>query len=228
MSLYEMVLRGSYAGQEVVNRWNYLSSGSLGTVTGSFGLISAAGFIADGIPPEYPADGLFIAIGELQVPSSLYIEVIAKNVYDPTDFYTLPLPSTSHGTNSGQGMSPINAYGLRSTQVRTDIRRGTKRFVGVNETDSEELGVLSSGALELLQHVADVMSASLGYDDEGSSLTFAPCIVGKKKYTTPSGKTAYEYYPTEAEQLTHLAVGITWQPYTQVRSQVSRQYGKGK
>lgn len=228
MSLYELTLEGEYAGQQTINRWNYLSSGSLGSVTGSFGLVFAAGFIPDGTPPAYNPDGLYAAIGALQVPSQKYIQVIAKNLYDPTDFYALPLPSNAAGTNNGEGMSPINAYGLRSTLVRLDVRRGTKRFCGVNEADSGSLGELTNGALELLDHVAMVMGETLLYGDEGSSLSFAPCILGKQKYTTPRGKTAYKKYATEALQLEHLAVGIGWQSYKEVRSQTSRQYKHGK
>lgn len=71
------------------------------------------------------------------------------------------------------------------------------------------------------------MSATLTYDDSGNTLTFTPCIAQKEEYTTPRGKKAYKYYPTEVAQAAHLASGIAWSYYPQTRTQGSRQYGRG-
>jgi hypothetical protein len=71
------------------------------------------------------------------------------------------------------------------------------------------------------------MSASIGYPTVSPEVTFTPVIVGKQQYTTPSGNTAYRYYPTLTEQNLHLASNPVWEPYTTVRTQTSRQYGRG-
>jgi hypothetical protein len=46
MPLYEVVLEQRYYNQQVVNRWNYVGSGTPASVTGSFALLSALGFIS--------------------------------------------------------------------------------------------------------------------------------------------------------------------------------------
>lgn len=227
MSLYEVVLTQQYANQQCINRWNYQSSGTVGTVLGAFGLVYAFGAIPDGTPPAYNEDSLLWKITLLQSVGNFYISILAKNIYDPTDFYDLPFPPLFQGQNTGESQSPVDAYGVRSSRVRTDIDRGTKRFSGVSESDVGSQGVLTSGGQAKVQAVADAMSATLTYTDEGSSLSFAPCIVKKEKYTTPRGNTAYRYYPTYTEQAAHLAVGVSWSIYTTVRSQTSRQYGRG-
>jgi hypothetical protein len=75
------------------------------------------------------------------------------------------------------------------------------------------------------------MGAIITYDDEGNTISFAPAIVGKEKYTPDPLKPdryAYRYYPTLAEQMEHVAQGFNWDVYNQVRTQVSRQYGRGR
>ena len=69
------------------------------------------------------------------------------------------------------------------------------------------------------------------YDDEGNTLTFTPIVCKKQKYAVPDSdpvRYAYRYFPTEAEQMDEIAEGVTWQAYTQTRSQTSRQYGRGQ
>jgi len=111
--------------------------------------------------------------------------------------------------------------------VRLDIDRGTKRFVGVPETAVLSGGVIGAAFYAELVQTAEAMSAILSYNDEGNTVTFAPCIVHKEEYTTPRGRKAYRYYPALSEQLSNIATGIVWQPYTTVRTQNSRQYGRG-
>jgi len=56
MALYEVVVEQSYAGQQCINRFNYVSSGTPSGVTGSFGLIAALGLLLEGEPVGFPAD----------------------------------------------------------------------------------------------------------------------------------------------------------------------------
>jgi hypothetical protein len=72
------------------------------------------------------------------------------------------------------------------------------------------------------------MSATLTYDDEGNTLSFQPCVVGREWREGNTGKFAYRYYETESEQLENVATSVTWQPYSTVRTQVYRQYGRGR
>lgn len=223
MPVYEVSLFSTYNGQNCLNRFNYISSGIPSSVSGSFGLTFALGLAV-------PAAGnnLFRKIKDMLSQNVLFVAYKVANLYDPEDFNSAPFGSAQPGAQTGESLSPVMAYGFRSNQVTTAIARGTKRFVGVPENDSGPNGIVTGPALSgLLQPVANLMGETLTYDDEGNTLTYTPCVLGRQEYTTPSGKVAYRKWPTEAEQLAHAAIGVDWEPYNSVRSQVSRQYGRG-
>jgi len=226
--IYEITVEGDYFGQQCVNRWNYVSSGVAVGVTGSAALLQAFGLVpTSGIFPS----GTIAHLWQFLVGNVFtYKQAIVKAIREaPTDFIDFAYAAGVAGQEAGgQDMSPINAYGFFTNRVRTDVARATKRFAGVSENRVDDGGYLNTGAISQLNALAAAMSADLSYTDGGSSLTFKPVVCGKFMYTTPPEKKAYKYYDTIAEQLDHTAVGITWQPYTQVRSQVSRQYGHGR
>jgi len=224
--LYEVTLVGNMGNiTEVVNVFNY--QGDVNGVAGG----DAAGLVnAMGLEPTagtFPADTVGAALQALVSNTVQWRQCICRNVYDPTDFIDLPYVPVATGSGSGEVLSPINAFGLRSNRTRLDISRGYKRFPGVLESQVATLGDLTSGAVTALTLVATQMGESLTFTDGTLTDTFLPVIVKKEKYTTGSGKTAYKYYASEAVQLTKLAVGIVWEIYPQVRSQVSRQVGRG-
>lgn len=227
MPLYEVVLEQQYYNQQVVNRWNYVGSGTPASVTGSFALLSALGFISTtDLLPDSTVGG---EIQRLQVGQVTFVQATARAIYIDADFYGNPFFSGTVGQTSisGEGLSPTSAFGFRSSRVVQSIGRGFKRFVGVSEGAVDGGGVMSSAALTQMGQLVTAMNAALTYDDEGNTLTFTPCIAQKEKYTTPLGNDAYRYYPTEILQAPHNAVGIRWEAYTTQRTQNSRQYGKG-
>lgn len=235
MAILEVTLSGTYFNQQTITRWNYVSSGTPAAVSLSFALAAAFGGIYDlvAIPPAYPADTPLGRIAANMGNEWDWQQLTVLNVYSPTDFYQTPFVNPYGGSAAGEQMSPVAAIGFRSNQVRRDVARGTKRFPGVREEDVGTGGVINGGVITNLNVVAAKMSEVLDYDDEGNALTFSPAICGKQEYDpNPPPATgnhrAYRYYPTEAEQLAMTAIGITWQPYTTVRSQVSRQYGHGR
>lgn len=227
MPLYEVVLEESYAGQQCINRWNYVGSGTPAAVQPSFALLSALGFLA--VSTTFVADTVAGGIQLLQNPSVIFVQATARAVFVDEDFYGNGFLANTFGLYAGVGqpMTPINAYGFRSSRVKQSIGRGYKRFVGMSEGTVEDVGNISSAALTKMTTLAGLMSDTITYDDEGTTLTFTPCIAQKEKYTTDSGKFAYKYYATETEQAPHLAQGIEWETYTNTRSQTSRQFGRG-
>lgn len=234
MAIMEVVLAGSYAGQQIINRWNYIAGGTPASVSLSFALTSAFGAIYDliAVPPGYPSGTVLdTMMGNLSSAYTL-TQITALDVYSVTDFYQTPFVQPYAGSQGGESLSPTQAYGFRTNVVRRDVARGTKRLVGVVEPASTGLGVLTSTYQTAMNAIATKFSEVLEYDDEGNTLTFTPAVCGKELYdpnpTNPSGNhRAYRYFPDEAEQLDHTAVGVLWQAYTTIRTQVSRQYGKG-
>lgn len=233
MALYEVILNQNYYGQNCVNRWNYVSTGTPAAVSGSFALASALGAIYDlvAVPPAYPDDTLIAALVALQSESVSFTQLTVLNPYDPIDFYQTPFDPALIGDVGSDGESPAVSYGFRTNVVNRSIRRGTKRFVGVAETGILGGGVLSDPALALCATVAEKMSETLSYDDEGNTLSFAPAICSKEKYTVDGSspaRYAYRYYSTLSAQLVRTALGINWEAYEQTRTQTSRQYGRGQ
>lgn len=228
MPLYEVVLEQAFEGQQCINRWNYVMTGTPAAVTGSFALLSAIGALSE--TTTLNPSSLFGKIQAIQNASVSFTQAIARAIYIDDDFYDNPFLANTKGAqgNAGSAYSPIDAYGFRSTRVKQSIRRGYKRFVGVDTSLVGSGGRVNDSGDTLMATLAAAMAATLSYTDEGNSLTFAPCVVSKEKYTVPtSGKTAYRYYPTEVAQAAHLAQGIGWEAYDRVSSQTSRQYGRG-
>jgi len=235
MPIYEVVLQQTYNGQQCINRWNYVGSGTPASVTGSFALVSALGAIYDGgaVPPAYPPTKLMRLIAAMQSTSVTFDALSVKSIYSVTDFYESPFVQALTGTTTGTDpMSPFIAMGFRTNRVRTDVRRATKRFAGAIEGNSTGGGAISGTFLSgPMAAVAAAMSATLTYDDEGNTLTFTPCVCGKQSYPSNIAhpeRVAYKYYDTESEQMLHTAQGIVWDAYNTLRSQVSRQVGRGR
>lgn len=225
MALFEIILRATYFGQQVINRWTYQSAGTPAAVSLSYGLTSAFGAIEP--VGGWDATTVFGKLKDIVCNGVHFDEIQVENLYSATDFYLAPFVAGTTGNATGECMTPVAAYGFTTNRVRTDIRRATKRFAGVTEGAVNAGGIIDSGQLGALNTLAEYMSAALSYDDEGSTLTYTPVVLSKQKYTAPSGKSAYRYWPTESEQVARAAVGVTWSPYDTVRSQVSRQYGRG-
>lgn len=224
---YELVLFMTYYGQQCVNVFNYVMTGTPAVVTGSFGLASAFGALPITLG-EFPVDTM---MGEIQGQLSdqlTFNQIRVKNVYDTLDFYSVPFPAGIVGSQGGEAASPAVAYSLRSNQTRLDIQAGQKRFPGVTETHMQPGGLLSSGMVTALTGLADIMSAPLEYTDEGNDLSYQ--LVVAKKFTDleaePPIKNAY--WPTEAEQLDNVAASLTWTVRPYVSTQTTRQYGHGR
>lgn len=226
--LYEITTFGTYYNQEVINRWNYVSSPIPPATLGSLGLA----FMFGAIPVAGVLDttkALGYIMGQLSASVLLHsVTVRAAAEYDVTDFYEVAYTTPMTGSqDAALSLSPTSAYGFRTNRVRLDVARGTKRFAGVTSDRVDAGGVIAATFADELQGIAVRMSSELVWTVPDPAVTYTPCVVSKLKYVTPKGKDAYKYYPTLAEQLLHTAVGVEWQPYNNTRTQDSRQYGKG-
>lgn len=226
MPLYELTLTSEFQGQLCINRWNYLSTGVPAVVSGSFGLISAFTGVTT-MPADPSAGSVMAAIMNLSTNGVRFLGLTAKAIYDVVDFYERPFVPNLWGVVSGDGLPPFVSYGFRTNRVRQDIARATKRFVGVSETYQLNGEIIGTG-VAAVNALANSMSQVLAYDDEGNTISYSPAVVKKEAYTTDKGTRAYRYYATEAEQLQNIATGVLWQAYATVRSQTSRQFGRGQ
>jgi len=225
MAIMEVVLRSVMLGQQCINRFNYVSSGDAGSVSKSFALVDAMGFVPSGGEP--PADTIMDQLKAMTDAAVTFLEVQARDVYSVTDFYTLPFPSAYNGEKTGDSSAPFVAFGFKTNRVRSDIGRGSKRFVGIPEDYLGDGGVLNVDGNAAGVALAGLLSEVLLYPDVGDTISFSPAVVKKEAYTTPSGRTAYRYRATEAAQLAQTAYPVEWEAYTNARSQVSRQIGRG-
>jgi len=228
MAILEAVVTQSFHNQTIINRYNYVASGTPAAVTLSYGLLYAMGYLASRLGSGlFPNDTLAGQVQGAQTSDVATIAAFARVYWDVEDFYESAFPTPPAGQSGSASMSPAMAYGFYASRVRTDIRRGQKRYVGVTETGVDAGGVINSSMMPSLVNVAAQLGDTLTYDDEGNTLTYVPCILGLVEYETPRGNRAYKRYATEALQLEHIAQGMLWTPYPNVRTQVSRQYGRG-
>lgn len=228
MAILEAVISQQYQGQQVINRYYYVSSGTPAAVSLSFALLSAMGYLSSGIVSgNFPLGTLARAIQGVQHNSLSYVSAAARNVYSDTDFYENPYPGTVVGIQPGTATSPVLAYGYQSNRVRQSIRRGSKRYAGVTEEVLTQGGAYEAASLGSLEDIAAELSATLTYDDEGNTLTFVPAVVSLKPPSTPPITPSYTFWPTEAEQLNRTATGVLFALQPRVRTQVTRQYGRG-
>lgn len=228
MPILEVTLRQSYSQQQCINRFHYYSDDTPAGSVGAFGLINAMGFVGTGDPVVYPAGSLFTLMRGIQSTALQYIEVEARDLYDPFNFYTRPFPQPTLGASGGEGASPALATGFRSTRVRSDIGRGFKRLPGISESAMAAGGLIDAGVLASLAPLSAALSAGLTYVDGVNTYNYVPVVLGFERYMTPSGKFAYRPYATAEEQAEHMATGIVYSAMAQVRTQTSRQYGRGQ
>ena len=229
MPLYEVTLEQSYFGQQCINRWNYQSDAIAAGASGAFLAVVGMGAIADDDTEPFDTSTILGQLRGMQTTAALFVQIIAKNLYSNTDFFTYAFPpNTTGANNTGESLSPAMAFGFTSDRTRADIRRAQKRFVGVGENYVGGGGNITEGGLAGLQILGDHMAAPNAVQIDGVVNVFTPYVFGREKYH-PEGKTtwAYRYYPTEAEQLEHIAKINAFTVKPNVRTQTSRQYGRG-
>jgi len=228
MALYEITLEQQYFGQQIINRWNYQSGAAPEGVSGAFKAVVGMGAAPDTDIEPFGPDTILGKLKDAQSTSVQFVQMIAKNLYSVTDFFTYAFPPNTTGNNAGSDpLSPTQAFGFTSDRTRSDIRRAQKRFVGLSESQVVAGGVIESATAAALQELGDTMADINAVPAGVGAMLFTPYVFGREEYTTPSGKSAYKYYATEAEQLEHIALITAWTLKTQTRTQTSRQYGRG-
>lgn len=229
MALYEVALEQSYAGQQIINKWNYQSGAIPSGALGSLLCIVGMGFAPMGDIVAFGDGTIAKDLQGGQVDDVTFVQVICKNLYSVTDFYTYAFPANTHGGNAvDEGTPPFVSIGFTTDKTRADIKRGQKRFAGIPESAIGSGGVLTSTAIAAYQTLGDDMADINAVPVEGSAVLFTPYVFGLEKHpATEDRGITYTYYETETEQLEHIARINQWTVKTTARSQTSRQYGRG-
>jgi len=228
MPQYEVTLQQSYLNQQVINRWNYISdaipTGSLGSLLALVGM----GFVPFEGNPAFGSGTFAGLLQERQHSATQWIAAIGKNIHDPTDYYAYAFPAGTVSLNGGSdATSPVIAVGYATDRTRSDVRRGQKRFCGIVEAEMGGGGVLTGEATPVWQAIGDTMADINLVPVGGSGVTFTPYVFGRKKEVDEDGKVSYPYWPTDAEQLAHAMRINAWTLKTAIRTQGTRQYGRG-
>jgi len=202
--LYVGILRTvSTSYTDFLNVFTYLDETALGGVTN-------ASVFADGLAT------LFLTVLPPVLSAGVTLaRVDAFNAFDPTDIGE-SIISGGEGTVGVETHNAFTAYEFRTDRPRRDIRRGYKRFSGVPESAVVN-GVLATAFETDIAFVTAALEQNISTDTD----FYAPIIVRRIKYTTPSGNTAYRL-PTSAIEL-----GVDYFPannwnFQRVSSQVSR------
>ena len=216
-----------YNNQQCISEYHYVASGVPASVSMSFALASAFGVIDEA--GVYPAGTPFGSLKAFQNSNVTYVEAVVKDLYSVTDFYTTPfLDGTNGDVDAAAGsMATYEAASMRTNRIRADIRRGFKRYEGLVESGIGSYGNLESAFAVTFGAHAEALSDTLSYDDEGNTLTFVPCVISLKKIVVEGEPTEYVKWPTEAEQLAHLASGVVWSINPTTTTQNSRKVGRG-
>lgn len=229
MPLYEVTLEQSYFGQQCINNFSYQSDTIASGTSGAYLAVVGMGAIADDDTAPFAAGTILGALQIMQSSAVTFVQMIAKNPYSNTDFFTYAFPSGTVGLNSaGQGLSPTQAFGFTSDKTRADVRRAQKRFVGLTEGDVNAGGLLTADFKTFAAVLATAMGNPNSVTEGGVTNVFTPYVFGlKKTVQAPPKKPKYALYPTEAEQLEHIAKINQYIVKEEVRTQTSRQYKRG-
>lgn len=219
---YSVTLRMAALGQQIINRFDYFVPTSM-TGASALELLTLMGFVPTGDPALFPADTIAAGIQALCSDDLAFLEAEVVELYTPTDFYVAAFSPAAHGNNVPGIASITDAFGLFTNRVRTDIKRGFKRIGGVPSDAYAGGSMVESAYLALLVVLAASMSTLLA----GVTATYSPAVFQFEAYTTPKGNTAYRKYSTSAAQSAHVAHPMVWAAYDTVRTQVSRQIGRG-
>lgn len=130
-------------------------------------------------------------IAGVQTSDVDYIGIEVINCFDEAELFSTTTVVPDDGSVTPTDVLPLfMAWEFRTTRVRRDIRRGYKRFSGLDESMIFGGGPVAPYITGLL-NLGVAMTANIQYVTEPLTPTFRPVIVGRVKYTTEEGNEAY-------------------------------------
>lgn len=180
LALYEVVVYGNISGQLTVNRFHYRSDESPDQHTGAEGLAEALGLSIDQVPPV--TSTLIGQWATLVSSAFAFTEFIVRDMYSNVNFFAAPFAPPLSGSTSSDVEAPFVSYGFSSNRVRSDIRRGQKRFAGVTENAVNAAGVITTAQLGELETLASRMDEIVAWTEGEETIAFTPVILGLERH----------------------------------------------
>lgn len=222
--LYEFIVDGRLLGSQIIQRYNWYTTGTTAAVRGSFALASALGAVPDN--GQLPAQGFINTF--LAGLSNQYtlVQIIAQHVYDMQDFYQIPYPSPIAGGQNAISNPSFVCAKLVASRTTRAIRGGSKSIAGVPDiwVENNNLNVEQAGPS--YGGMATILTSGVSYNDEGNVIQFQSATCSLEEYTS-DGKKKRRYYLDPAVQLANTSIGSTWSLRPTVSTQNSRKVGKG-
>lgn len=224
--LLEMKIDMTWLGQGCISTFQWAETTPEPLTGVSFALATAIGLVP--IAGAYPTGTPFHKLRLMMRGAVAFNRWTIRTLYSVTDFYEAgALPATNGlSADATSDLAPINAQGIKSNRVRTDVRAGSKRFPGLSEGMVATGGLLEAAQKTIIQTFCTSISSPISATVGGQPFSFSSAILPKQTPDDNDGNPG-EFWPTYSAQLAKSAIGLTWTPYDQIRSQVSRQYGRG-
>ena len=150
--MFEVTIQGTYLAQQIINRLTFVSDNDLASTATAFSLTRALGLQASvGLGPlTASAFHRF-----LQCQTDLYqiTQLIVRNLFGPTDFYTAAIAGAlwqGEIVAGADGDKPFVAAKIKTNRVNQDIRRGSLALTPPTEEMSDAAGVITAGYLTTL------------------------------------------------------------------------------
>ena len=182
---------------------------------------TAAAADVDALIDAFEEDIVPTIQGIMRAGSSM-IKIFARAIYDDTEFEERQVDY--EGSRTGNPLPSFVAARFYSERPAIGVRRAQKYLGSLSETDSNAT-VWNSDFYDELQAYADALGDLI--TDPGTAKTFRNVLLQREKYTTPSGKAAYRYYPTLTAQIEHMYDLTDWFYDLTIRSMRSRLPGQG-
>lgn len=163
--IYEVILKATYQGQEVLNVFAFLDLAGLDDKQG----ILASAFDLTTLP----------AIQTLQNTGVAYTDIICSNPTGILADVTIA-PTTGAGSVVGTPMTTFVACSFRYNRVSKETRNGSKRYAGMVEENAVTTG-FEAAYITIMNTAALVFGANVA----GGGSSFAPIILKKPPAVGP-------------------------------------------
>lgn len=194
--VFQLTLRQRYFDTQVLNVFYYQQLNANNDPVNNSSVILLGAFAEDVLP----------AISNIQVTELAYEGIDVINLFNVEDLYSDDSVEPTAGAYVVTSvMSPFNALEFRSSRVSRAIRRGYKRFAGMDESMIED-GFLASAFVPAITAVSNAITVSIAFSGAPLGATFNPVIVKRIREVDAEGNVTYRLPEGNAEAIVADAV----------------------